>query len=135
MGTKRNITICFGILLVLASMFLPAASAWSKYVVGENLENVLIVVDTKKNKYSVTPLDSNEIDLNVYVNDELKKSDVEYSSVEILDDELILIYDESIVLEGIELEPGDTVEFTVTIDGKEVKDKESKETPGQIKKA
>lgn len=150
MGTKRNITICFGILLVLTSMFLPAASAWSKYVVGENLENVMIVVDTKKDEFTMIPLDSNEIDLNVYVNDELKKNGIEYSSAEISDEGLVLIYDKSVVLDGIELEPGDSVEFTVTMDGKEVnddlkvkvldsesskKDKGSKDAPGQIKKA
>lgn len=151
MGNKRNRIIYFGILLVLTSMLLPAASA-SSFVKLEkegNIENLQIVVDVKNEEYSITTSNSDQIYLNVYVNGELKKS-VECSSIEISEDgTLTLIYDESVVLDGIKLKPGDTVEYTVTINEKEVvsylevkildsesskKDKGTETAPGQIKK-
>ena len=151
MGNKRNRIIYFGILLVLTSMLLPAASA-SSFVKLEkegNIENLQIVVDVKNEEYSITTSNSDQIYLNVYVNGELKKS-VECSSIEISEDGILtLIYDESVVLDGIKLKPGDTVEYTVTINEKEVvsylevkildsesskKDKGTETAPGQIKK-
>ncbi|HII01363.1 TPA: hypothetical protein HA351_06835 [Methanosarcinaceae archaeon] len=151
MGTKRNITICFGVLLVLTSMLLPAASATKYWVVGNEFKNVLVIVDMDDiGGYIIDPLDSNEIDLDVYVDDGLEKRELEYSDILVSDKEIILVYDKS-AFEGINLEPGDELKFTFNFGEGELgddldvkimgldsesskKDKVSENAPGQIKK-